>query len=368
MDNIDTIQWHPYRIPFRREFVTAHGAMTAREGAIVEIITTRGMVGVGEIAPLPAFGGESLITILALLPPFAAHLHGRTIPEALHAVEAALLPAPILCGLETALLDALGRAAGRQMGALLVGEGGEPRNRVPVNAVVGARTTDAAVADAKTAVASGFRCVKLKVGWEQDCMCEIERIATVRQAIGPNVHLRLDANGGWSRAQAMEILSNSARYDIQYVEQPLKADDLEGMHLLRQAGILPIAVDEALVSKESAYGVLDCEAADILIVKPQLIGGLHASSQLMRDAAERGTGCVVTSSVEAGIGLAAALHLAVATPQIDLECGLATFHLLEDDLLVDDLPIIDGFLPVPGGAGLGVELDREALEKYRKCP
>jgi o-succinylbenzoate synthase len=368
MDSIDTIQWYPYRIPFKREFVTAHSAMTAREGAIVEIIATGGIVGVGEIAPLPAFGGESLAAMLALLPPFAAGLHSGTIEGALHALDEALLPAPVLCGLETALLDALGKATGRAVSAILAGDGVQPRSGVPVNAVVGARSIDAAVADAKAALASGFRCVKLKVGWEQDCSREVERIAAVREAIGPDVHLRLDANGGWSRAQAIEVLSNSAQYDIQYVEQPVKADDLEGTRLLRRANILPIAIDEALGGKESACYILDSEAADILVIKPQLIGGLRASSQLMRDAAGRGIGSVVTSSIEAGIGLAAALHLAAATPQISLECGLATLHLLEDDLLIADLQINDGFLAVPGGAGLGIELDKEALERYRLCP
>ncbi len=84
----------------------------------------------------------------------------------------------------------------------------------------------------------------------------------------------------------------------------------------------------------------------------------------MQRAAQRGVHSVITSAIEAGIGLAAALHLAAASPAVTLECGLATLHLLSDDLLIDDLPVRDGFLAVPKGAGLGVALDEEALDRY----
>ncbi|HEV2579568.1 MAG TPA: hypothetical protein VGT44_01850, partial [Ktedonobacteraceae bacterium] len=90
MDRIIEIRWHPYRIPLNREFVTAHSVMAVREGAIVEIITESGIVGLGEIAPLAAFGRESLAAILARLPALAARLRKRTVEEALHTLEAAL--------------------------------------------------------------------------------------------------------------------------------------------------------------------------------------------------------------------------------------------------------------------------------------
>jgi len=153
-------------------------------------------------------------------------------------------------------------------------------------------------------------------------------------------------------------------HNIQYVEQPLKAHDLTGMHALRQAVSIPIAVDEALHSLESAQLVLDNEAADVLVIKPQLAGGLRIGQQIIRLAAERGVHSVITSTIEAGIGLVAALHLAAASPSVTLECGLATLHLLVDDLVMSDLPVRGGLLAVPTGSGLGVALDREALDRY----
>jgi L-alanine-DL-glutamate epimerase-like enolase superfamily enzyme len=136
------------------------------------------------------------------------------------------------------------------------------------------------------------------------------------------------------------------------------------MRTLRQEIPIPIAVDEAVRNLESVYLVLDSEAADILVIKPQLAGGLRIAQQMIQAASERGVGCVITSTIEAGIGLAAELHLAAASPAVTLECGLATLPLLADDLLTEELPVRDGSLAVPTGPGLGVELDQQALNRY----
>jgi len=233
---------------------------------------------------------------------------------------------------------------------------------VPVNAVIGARATEAAIVAAREARKHGYHCVKLKVLRIQE---EVERVAAVRDAIGRAIHLRLDANEAWNLEEAIAFLSQCVPYNIQYVEQPLKAHDLAGMRALRQAVPIPIAVDEALHSLESAQLILDSEAADVLVIKPQFVGGLRVGQQIIQAAAERGVHSVITSTIEAGISLTAALHLAAASPAVTLECGLATLHLLVDDLLVNNLPVHDGLLAVPTGPGLGIELDWEALRRYK---
>ncbi len=362
------IQWRNYRLPYLSGFSTAHGVMTAREGIIVQVTTRQGITGIGEIAPLPAFGGGSLADAATLLPALIARLHHKSLHEALDLLlterKEATKAAPALCGLEIALLDVLGKVEGCGVCTLLSPAGSAPRATVPVNAVVGARATKAAVAIVRDARKSGFGCVKLKVGWGVSVREEVERVAAVRAAIGPAMHLRLDANEAWNLEEAIAVLSQCVPYDIQYVEQPLKAQDLAGMRTLRQAIPIPIAADEALRSLESAQRVLDNEAADILVIKPQLAGGLRVGQQIIQAATERGVRSVITSTIEAGIGLAAALHLVAASPAVTLECGLATLHLLVDDLLIDDLPVHNGFLTVPTGPGLGVALDWEALDSY----
>ena len=368
------VQWHTYRLPFRNSFTTAHGVMTAREGIIVQITTERGISGIGEIAPLPAFGGASLADACALLPALAARLRGKSLDEALELVHAGgktgteaafAFSAPALCGMEIALLDAIGKAEGCGVCTLLSPPGTAPRASVAVNAVIGAGATEAVIVAAREARKNGYRCVKLKASLGGSIQEEVERVAAVRDAIGPDTHLRLDANEAWNLEEAIAFLSQCVPYNIQYVEQPLKAHDLAGMRALRQAVPIPIAVDEALHSLESAQLILDNEAADVLVIKPQLAGGLRAGQQIIEAAAERSIPCVITSTIEAGIGLTVALHLAAASPAVTLECGLATLHLLVDDLVTNDLLVRDGLLTVPTGPGLGIELDREALRRYK---
>ncbi len=380
--NITDVQWHPYRIPLRKPLVTAHRTLTFRDGAVVELHTQKGACGYGEIAPLPDFSQETLNETLDRFQqsPFIHSLRGKQPLKALNELyaEVGRLPASALCGLESALLDMLGQEQSRNVSTLLARDGNRlyrkaqitaptlpirPHRNIPVNAVVGGVTTNDILASARAAVAAGFRCIKLKVGKrEQE---DIERITAVRQTIGPEITLRLDANEGWSFETARTVLQRCAGQQIQYVEQPLRADDLSGMHDLRQAVTIPIAADEAVRDLESVRRVLNAEAADILVLKPQLTGGLCLSRLIIREAMKYGVGCVITSTIETGIGIAGAVHLAAASPEVRLECGLATLDLLTDDLLQGELRISNGHVAVPVLPGLGVQLDQDALKKYR---
>jgi o-succinylbenzoate synthase len=363
---IRDVSWHPYRVPLRGHFATAHGARQWREGIIIGIATAPGITGVGEIASLPEFGDASVDDILALLPKLAATLRGMTVEDALK------MPDIFgICGIEMTLLDALGKERGVSVGALLAPPGVLPRADVPVNAVIGARDAEMATEAARQAAAAGYRCIKLKVGMEQGAECEIARIAQVREAIGADIALRLDANEAWDMARALAVLSHCTGYNIQYVEQPLPRDDLTGLRALRASIDIPIAVDEAIDSLESARALLADRLADVFVIKPQVVGGLRITQQIIDEAAailcpgdRLGVQCVISSAIESGIGLAALLHLVAATPAVTLECGLATTDLLVDDLIVEAFPIINGEIAVPRGSGLGVNIDEEALNRY----
>lgn len=368
---VHDVQWYPYSLPFSRDFTTAHGAERVREGAIVELHTSDGTVGVGEISPLATFGGGTLGESLAELPALITHGRDLCLSDALSLVTACALEnadkpfhAASLCGLEIALLDAFSKASGMSVSQLLAPPSYAPRRAVLVNAVIGASDIDAAWIAAHEAVGDGFDCVKLKVATQQSVEREVERIAAVREAIGAHRHLRLDANGGWTFEQARNVLSRCTEFDLQYVEQPLPADDLNGMRRLREVVTVPIAADEAVSDPDSARRILAHGAADVLVIKPQFVGGLRACQRIIHEATKSGVRCVITTGVESGVGIAAALHLAAATPDITLECGLATLSLLVDDLITPALTISNGSMLVPEGPGLGVTLDWDALSKY----
>jgi L-Ala-D/L-Glu epimerase len=363
--HIQAIHCYPYQIPFRHNFATAHGLLTVRTGAIIEILTDDGISGVGEIAPLPEFSGGSLASALTALPAIAASLTGHSLQNALEFLDVYdFVPATVRSGLELALLDAMGKQQGRTIAELLQRDG-RNRNRkmyVQVNAVVGASDIGEAVMQASRAIEQEFACIKLKmVGNER---AQVERVARVREAIGNGIQLRLDANEGWSFEVASSILKQCERYHIQYVEQPLPATEIAGMRALQQEVAIPIAADEAIDSLESARNILRARAASVLVLKPHLPGGLRNTQKIVVEAKQWGIESVITSSMETGIGLVGALHLAAACPEITLACGLATLGLLEDDLLEDDLRMELGRIWVPEGPGLGVMLDRDALERY----
>lgn len=371
------LTWIPYRIPFRGPFVTAHGALRERYGALVYAYTSADHVGIGEIAPLPEQSGTSLYTSLQALTVLAREVKGRALPDILRFLarqsEEGCLPSPLIWGLETALLDAIGQASGESIAALLArGYPDEerqtpisPRTRIPVNAVIGGSTIEQALKQAQEAVNAGFTCLKLKVVGMPSAI--IERVEAVRAAIGPEIGLRLDANAGWSFEQALFLLPQCAPYAIQYIEQPLPAHDLSGMARLRLVSPVPLAADEALTDLASARRILEAEAADVLILKPQLAGGLQICRRIIQEASSRNVTCVLTSALEAGIGVTATLHLAAASPEVVLPCGLATLALLEDDLLQTDLTIERGHMSVPTGPGLGIILDEDALQDYSHC-
>ncbi len=362
MSVIADVRCYRYRIPFRRPFATAHGSLSAREGAIVEIVVANGISGLGEIAPLPEFSGGTLSKALASLSSCSTRLCGRQLDEALQELPGEGMSASTAYALECALLDTAGQSERRSVAELLAGPGILPRASINVNAVIGATSLEETIQQVRAAIAAGFGCVKLKVGRNE--RLDLERIAAVRAELGPALHLRLDANEAWSFEQAYSLLKQCERFAIQYVEQPLPATDLAGMQRLRQLVAIPLAADEALHDLASARRILAERAADVLILKPQLMGGLRLAQQVIREAAEQGVQSVITSTIESGIGLVAALHLAAATPLITLECGLATLDLLVDDLLDHPLSLRDGLLAVPTGPGLGIHLDCQALATY----
>jgi o-succinylbenzoate synthase len=365
------LTWTIYRIPFRGAFRTAHGPLNYRSGALVTAHTDEGYTGIGEIAPLPEQSGASLYVVLRTLALLRRTLRGRELTEILrflaHQSEEGQLPSSLIFGLETALFDVLGKARGQSLASLLASgypceerhASVSPRARVPVNAVIGGASIERAVELALAAVKAGFTCLKLKL--TDASRSTLDRVAALRAAIGPEISLRLDANASWSFEQALFLLTRCAPFDIQYIEQPISTLDLAGMARLRLASPIPIAADEAVSDLSSARRILEAGAADVLILKPQMAGGLQSCRRIIQEASSRHVSCVLTSALEAGIGVAATLHLAAASPEVILPCGLATLALLEDDLLQKDLAIEQGNMLVPPGSGLGVALDTSNL-------
>jgi o-succinylbenzoate synthase len=361
-----------YRIPYRRPLVTAHGVFPYREGAILELVSGDGLAGVGEIAPLPESGhtlDDALATIERTLPHDGGDLSGllASLTETA-ATRSGLASMPAAWfGLETAAFDLYGKLVRRPVSECFERPRNQARPTVALNAIITAGSDALATEEARRAVMAGFRCIKLKVGTAGSPEREVRRIGAVREAIGPQVHLRIDANEAWSFDEALALLTRVADLGIQYCEQPLHRADIEGLRALRLSSPIPIAADESVATRDAWMRTLQAQAADVVVLKLQSLMGLRGARRAIRACASRGNppvACVITSSMETGIGVSAALHVAAASPTVTLECGLATLDLLEDDLIAAAPRIVRGSMQVPREPGLGVDLDRTALARY----
>lgn len=206
------------------------------------------------------------------------------------------------------------------------------RERVPVNALVPAVPPAEAAALAAEAVADGAPCVKVKVGAGDDT----GRVSAVRDAIGPHVGLRLDANGAWDLEQAVEMLGRLVRFHLEMVEQPVAS--LDDLARVRRRVNVAVAADECVRSVEDARRLARLAAADAVVVKVQPLGGMAAALAVAEAAAAP---AIVSSLMETSVGLAAGLAVAAALPDLFYPCGLGTASWLAGDV-VDD-PLIPGY-------------------------
>ena len=317
-------------IPLREPFVTSSGVVSARELLLLRLEARDGTVGYGEAAPFEPYDGVPLERALAALTGGG----GRRPPQA-RAAE------------EIARLDLHARQEGRPLA--------DPRkDSLPVNMTLAAGPPEEVAERARAGAREGYACFKLKVGLPDDP----ERVAAVREAVGPWPALRVDANGAWSVDDAVRAIRDMEEHDLELVEQPCAT--LRELAEVRQRVSTPIAADESVGSMRELRRALELEACDVVNVKVAGSGGFRPARELLREARSRGLDAFVSSTLDGPWGIAAALQLAAAE-ELTLACGLATLDLF-DSPLARVLPAPRaGTLAVPTGPGLGVEVASDEL-------
>ncbi len=289
-----------FAIPMRTKF----RATTVRRGALIQ-----GPAGWGEFSPFPEYGPRESARWLA------SAIESATVPW----------PAPV-------------------------------RDSVPVNVTVPAVGPEHA---REIVASSGCRTAKVKVAEKGQAEGEdIERVAAVRDALGPQGRIRVDANGGWTVDQAARMLTRLGEYSLEYAEQPCAT--LDELAALRRLVDVPVAADESIRRAEDPLRVRAAGAADIVMVKVQPLGGVR---QALRVAQACGLPVVVSSAVDSSVGLAAGVALAAALPELPYACGLATMSLLTGDVTAEPLAESGGVLPVRRPA-----VDPAALARWETDP
>lgn len=335
----------PYHLPLVEPWISAQGQFAFRDGWLIRLATDDG-IGYGDCAPLPQPGHETRDRVLAGLTACAELLPGTPL-DALQAKLDGWAAVPSLRNaVETAWLDLLAQKAGCPLARWL---NPQAAAAVKLNAVIGAldhRTQSRAM----TAMAAGFAVLKLKVGLAPISE-ELAGLRALAQILPPGTALRLDANRAWSRAEAQMFLAALHGLPVESLEDPLRKPDPERLQQLQASVDFPLAADESLLMVDPGV-LLARRAVRRLVLKPMLLGGLRPALALARRASGAGLECVVTTTVDSAVGVAAAFHLAAAVNN-DLAHGLATSAWLAHD--VESSPQAAGpILQIGPQVGLGV--------------
>jgi L-alanine-DL-glutamate epimerase-like enolase superfamily enzyme len=262
-------------------------------------------------------------------------------------------------GVNAALWDALGRARGMSVAELL---GGPFRTEVPVKISISG-DDDELRESFEAAVALGFGSLKVKVG--RDPTADVARVRLARELAGGDVSIGVDANGGWPLAVALETVPRLLESRIAFVEQPVAADDLEGLREIRALGI-PVVADEAVYTPADVARIGALGAADVVSVYVGKSSALERAVRSTEVAATFGMASVIGANGEMGLGAAAQLHLACACESLGpIPHGITGHHFYEDDPTLARPLEIDGVVArLPRGPGLGVELSEDVRRGF----
>jgi L-alanine-DL-glutamate epimerase-like enolase superfamily enzyme len=368
---ITRIETIPIRVPLKPEFSIRSGrggAHVVSPFLLVRVHTDAGIVGIGEASCTPRWSGEDQVTGAHLI---RTYLEPLLIGENPLEVESLTQKFRVAfaanhftkAAVEMALWDIAGKAAGKPVYELL---GGKVRDSVPTKWSVSGVEPAKAAEIAQWAVAQGFKAMKVKVGTGPET--DIARVRAVREAIGPDIKLGVDANGGWSMTTATATIARLREFKIHFVEQPLPPEDIEHVAALRQSIWLPLIADESIYTLQDAKTLALLGAADAFSIYVGKAGGIGPARKIAEFAASAGIKCTVGSNLELGVGSAAMVHLAIATRGITAEefpCDIIGPFFYEDDIVRTPLPIKGGEARPNSSPGLGVELDEEKIERYR---
>lgn len=366
---IQEVRAIPVRVPRKSRFMpkTAHGVITSSEYVLLEMETDEGITGVGEVTCSPSWNGEDAAGTTALLRnQLSESLRGAnpmSWSEVSEIVDSAVRSRPFLrAGIEMACMDAMGRALGLSVAQLL---GGARRHEIMTKFVLPARDVDIVRAMAKDLSQYPVSTVKVKVGTGLEG--DIERVGGARDVLGPEVILTVDANEGWQPEEARRALQAFADAGVTVIEQPLSRWVWHRTAELRTPTGPAIMADESVWTLADVLRAHETRAFDVVSVYPGKCGGMRNTLLLAQVAETLGLGVSFGSNMELGIGAAALAHTIAATPILSeaVPSDLIGPLYFESDLVKDSSFVDYASSRLPSGPGLGVELDRDAAERYR---
>lgn len=323
-------------VPLKKPFVTSLRTVTVAEDVVIKLETDSSIIGYGSATATVAITGETLESIESTLQthliPRIIGKHLEDLPELLKSIDNAVPKnTSAKASLVTALYDARAQLDEKPLFQYL----GGAKSSFVTDITISMKSPAEMAQDAMEGIESGFDTLKLKLG--SDVATDFERVLAVRNAVGSKVILRLDANQGWSAEDAILIIRRmeKANLQIEFVEQPVKAKDYEGLKHVTTSVRTPIAADESMFSPEDALDILTHGRAQILNIKLAKAGGFHQALKICEHAVHAGAKCMISSMLETSLGINAALALAGSQ-------SVFAFFDLDAGILQTENPLVGG--------------------------
>jgi muconate cycloisomerase len=348
-------------------------SMTTMKGQTLMIVRIRmsdGIVGIGEGTTIGglAYGPESpegmKLTIDTYITPILLQSDPNRVGPTMGAVNKAVQGNNFAkCAVETALVDALGKRYRLSASELL---GGRFHDRLPVAWTLASGDTGADIAEAEEMLAKRRHNIfKLKIG-RGDPQQNITHVAAIKRALGDRASVRVDVNQAWSETVASKCLPLLRDAGVDLIEQPVAFRNIRGLARLARETTVAVMADEALSGPETAFQLAQSTAADVFALKIAQSGGLFATARVAAIAEAAGIGLYGGTMLEGGVGTAASAHLFSTFPRLEWGTELFGPLLLTEEILEEPLEYGEFGLKVPTGPGLGISIDEDRLNRFRR--
>ena len=361
---IRDVEIYYFDIALVEPFTISLGTVTSSNGILVRVLTDSGIAGIGESCPFQPITGETQETNILVGKNLRDMIRGKdplAIESILKEFGAFVHTNPgIVAAFDMALYDILGKVASLPLFRLLGGD----KTTFETDITTGLNTPENMAKSAKENLAKGFKTLKIKVGQDPDL--DILRIQTIRDAIGYDVPIRIDANQGWTVPQAIYALKRMEKFKIQFVEQPVISWDISGLKAVRNESPIPVMADEVLFFPSDAIKLIKAEACDYFNIKLMKAGGITNALKISHIAESANIRSMLGCMNESRIALTAAAHLHGAQKNI-IFADLDGYTSHSVDPVIGGMTIKDGMIALPENPGLGVDIDPAFLKKLRKA-
>ncbi len=362
---IRQVELYKLSIPLKEPFTTSLGTDYSAENVLIKIITNEGITGFGECSPYMPINGESQDTCFIVGQYFAKALIGKDPLQ----IEACIsLMDKIIYGnssiksaVDIALYDIASQQAGMPLYKFI---GGENNKTIITDYTVSIGEPQKMALDAMKIKAEGYPAIKIKLG--KNGKTDVERIKAIREAVGNEIPLRIDANQGWEVEEAIETLQALAVYAIQHCEEPIARWNFMRLPEVKKASPIPIMADESCSDEHDAERLIQIKACDYFNIKLGKSGGIFKALKMARLAEAANIHLQVGAMVESRLAMTAFAHFALCSPMIEHYDFDTALMFIEDPVTGGIVYEKNGVVKVPEVIGLGATIDEGWLKKMEK--